>query len=729
MVNATARSHWSTSLDHNLIEPPLTSSECVRALADFFNNEPFLAVAAEASSHPSGLASLLAQPWVYAGGGLGSMDECPAQICLAGGVSRDSFTFASICIVSECTASDLAADDFVERLETLAFSASTKITNSMILSQEYVTINQRIAKLNKFLGTGWVCGEFYVDWQIVPTLLYGILALTFIILSFIGTVRKNHQSKKAEDIWEDHPINDEGGEEKKEVIPYLDNHDARSAQGAIRSKPFLDFWDAWDISLHLKRLQQQRPETACLDGLKVGSILWVISGHVMAIQSSSGGGYSNPHEFLPPDGITTTVMGQLLFSSRFAVDTFLCLSGFLVVHVLKRKLPEAPRFSVVLKILVLRILRILPLYAMCLGFWMFVAPHCGSGPFWYQWRGLLEPCRKWWWSNALFMNNFVPWDVPTSYTCFYHSWYLAVDVQLFCLFAPWLVILFRRSHSSARYMTVFWWSVSVAVTAYYSYTKKWSVNTFDGAAVALFDIEGYAKPHVRAQSYLAGMYVAMLPSLGTIRRSAVRDHILLLLSLTGLALVTFITATGAYARRACRNEEWPTVDECGSTWSSLETFLYAAFSRAIWSICVSCIMKLCLEGRGRSLGQCLSWCIWTPLAHLSFGAYLIHPIVIFIWQIGGREKETFRLLTFSMDFVSVTVVSFVAAACAALLVEFPCTAMLQSITRRQKKDDSANSCFKALRPVFNNVELNQYHSYGAVDRVDFDSGNEQRPLL
>ena len=112
---------------------------------------------------------------------------------------------------------------------------------------------------------------------------------------------------------------------------------------------------------------------------QVGSILWIISGHVMAIQSRSGPGYLNPRQFLPPTGITTTLMGQLLFSSRFAVDTFLCISGYLVVVVLRRRLHHQPRPAEICYVLFFRLVRILPLYCMCLGFWMFVAPHLGSG--------------------------------------------------------------------------------------------------------------------------------------------------------------------------------------------------------------------------------------------------------------------------------------------------------------------------------------------------------------
>ena len=45
-------------------------------------------------------------------------------------------------------------------------------------------------------------------------------------------------------------------------------------------------------------------------------------------------------------------------------------------------------------------------------------------------------------------------------------------------------------------------------------------------------------------------------------------------------------------------------------------------------------------------GKFLGWRFWTSLAQTSFGAYLIHPIVIFVWVLGGREKRTFHVFSF-----------------------------------------------------------------------------------
>jgi len=485
-------------------------------------------------------------------------------------------------------------------------------------------------------------------------------------------------------------------------------------------------------------------------------MLWIIGAHIMAIQSSTGAGYINPEDFFPPRGTTTTFFGQLLFSSRFAVDTFLCISGYLAAYVLQRKLKISDgkhrRCLGILKVvaaIVFRVIRILPLYMCCLGFWMFLAPHMGSGPFWYQWEHYLEPCRQLWWTNLLFVNNIWPLGAPTEATCFYHSWYLAVDVQLFCLFAPWLVMVYQSSPTKARKATLVLWLSSVIGVAFLAYTQEWSVNSFDGYSVAIFNVEGYAKPHVRAQSYLAGIFVAFWPRRprsSTLRSKGRRpvspsENWTMFLVLAGFIIITFVTVTGAYARRACTFGESPFEgDDCGSLWSFPVNFLYTAFSRAAWSVCVALLLYLCLlsdekndidedqekdhsESEAISLTQMiqkfLGWSLWTPFAHLSFGAYLIHPIVIYVWFFGGREKINFRLFVYLMEFCSITVVTFAASFLVTLLVEFPLGILLRPPTQGKKTTSQANANHKhndEIASLLAEQSMSKSQAYGSLQR-------------
>jgi peptidoglycan/LPS O-acetylase OafA/YrhL len=694
---------FSTSLDFNSLFPSLTSDKCTRALSELFHNEAALAIATEASSHPSGILSLWNQPYVYAGGGLGNIDECRyyhsgpgLTSCLAGGARRDSITFASVCVPLDCTALDLMSDDFVATLQLVSeFSIASDPT-----AVEYVRLNANVKELNTFLNTGWTCGEYVVPWHWWESGVYLAVTGALVVLTLLGTFRRTRPPLV---------LHTDDEEEKKDgTSPTLSTTTTNPASQNIHDGHHPSILRHWNTNANLAKLFHRRPATASLDGLRVASILWIILGHSMAIQSSSGGGYSNPADFLPPHGLTTQFMGQLLFSSRFAVDTFLLISGYLVVQVLTR-LPRGTvynsrfeffyRYVMTLpKLLTGRLLRILPLYVMLLGVWVCVAPHLGGGPFWHQWDALLQPCRDYGWTNLLFVNNFFPLDLANTQTCFYHSWYLAVDVQLFVL-APLLVYLYQQHPKVGKATTLALMGTSMAVTCYLAYTRKWSLNTFDGAAVARFDVEGYAKPHVRAQSYLAGMGVALHlhsnPAYAGVGRY-VSANVRMVLAMATLLVVAFVTVTGAYSRRPCRYEEWPGV--CGSSWSPMGTFLYTGTSRALWSIAMAVIMTECLQGRGGWVGHFLSLPFWTPLSHLTFCVYLVHPIVIFVWQLGGRQKEAFRLLDFGMKYVAVTTVSFGFALVFCMMVEFPSANVVQNLLSR-RRPPKTNSYERLLRDV------------------------------
>ena len=682
---------WSTSA--GAASTGNTSSHCAHHLSLFFEDPPSLAIATEASSHPSGILALEFQPWSWAGGGLGNIAECPIQTCIAGaGIRRDSLTFASLCIVPQCTAHDLVASDFLDKLEMASYSAQ-----DATLGMEYTATVKRITEINKFLGTGWICGDFVVPWTLWPFGYIFIIFVSLFVLAclFVSFFRPSVRVLPTQD-----PRNDaEAGDEAETLIRSEDENiqDQYPTPAPGRTNDILvesdgSMWGSFDVFENIKELTVERSRsTLILDGLRVGSICWIILGHVMAITASVAG-FSNPKEVFPPSGYLSSVPGQLILSSRFAVDTFLIISGFLTFHVLNRKLPRRNNSESVLfrylsalpKLVLARIVRILPLYIAALLFYTQIAPHIGSGPFWYQWVALLKPCHDYGWTNLLFINNFVPFDIPTTQTCFYHSWYLAVDMQLFLLSAV-LVFWYQANPVHGKRVTALLWLLSLGVGTYLAIIRRWSINTFDGAAVARYDAEGYAKPHVRAQSYLTGVFVAMiLPELEIARRRSYSwNHRCLECSaLLCIAFVSFITYAGANSRRACQYQEWPSSNDCGSEWSDTINWIFASSSRTLWCLSIGTLMHLFL-GRPRgvsAVSSILSWKVWVPLSRLSFAVYLIHPILIFMWELGSSEKSVFRSFSFGMNVVAICVFSYVTALVAVLTIEIPATNLWRALS-------------------------------------------------
>ena len=158
---------WTTSLDIPHLQDDdswgiatanwTLSDDCRQALAELLQSPAPLAVATEASSHPSGLLALQAQPWVYAGGGLGNEGECLGlpgmQTCLAGAATSRAATlsFARLCWPAACTAHDLVSVDLVPTLMTTEESYGRQIWTML--------------RINRFLQTGWTCGYYQVPWM------------------------------------------------------------------------------------------------------------------------------------------------------------------------------------------------------------------------------------------------------------------------------------------------------------------------------------------------------------------------------------------------------------------------------------------------------------------------------------------------------------------------------------------------------------------------------------
>ncbi len=73
----------------------------------------------------------------------------------------------------------------------------------------------------------------------------------------------------------------------------------------------------------------------------------------------------------------------------------------------------------------------------------------------------------------------------------------------------------------------------------------------------------------------------------------------------------------------------------GNFLNKTENILYQASSRVIWSMGLGFIIFSCANGKGGFVNDFLCWKIWTPLARISFCAYLVHSTVLF-WYLGQQ---------------------------------------------------------------------------------------------
>eukprot|EP00808_Paulinella_micropora_P004909 g49359.t1 len=428
-----------------------------------------------------------------------------------------------------------------------------------------------------------------------------------------------------------------------------------------------------------------------LDGLRALSILWIILGHTLARQTSVG--VLNITAVVPPTGFLREWWAQPIFSSRFAVDTFLFISGLLVCSGLLSfldpivKLPlrisngEPKRHLLAQWLSVFymrRIVRILPLYMFCLVLWWQIGVLLGSGPFWYRWESFIHKCNLYWWTHVLFINNLYPLHATETDGCYEVSWYLAVDMQLYVI-APFFVLLYVRSRTWGSAFALLTLFCSVGGAALATVVLDLSAHSFDGLWILGYARHLYTKPWFCVTPYLVGMMTAAVwhekerhyKNFRLNRRTA---NFLLFLLCCGFLLCA-CGAHSAYQNRPCSYYEFPgsnlEVPPCGSGWPLWLRALHVGGGKLIWSGLLAMLTLLSANGQGAILGSFLAHPAWAPLAKLSFAVYLLHTLFLNIWYFGRAQKVVYSHFDFTMTYLGITVVSFAAGALVMALVEIP----------------------------------------------------------
>ncbi|XP_050440692.1 nose resistant to fluoxetine protein 6-like isoform X2 [Adelges cooleyi] len=279
-------------------------------------------------------------------------------------------------------------------------------------------------------------------------------------------------------------------------------NDETHKRGMLKNllKPF-------SVTANAKRLLKKNsdPELSIINGLKVISVCHVILGHRMLVLLANA--ISNP-EF---NVKAVKTVWYSYFDSPLIVETFFVISGFLTYHVVIKEIERTKSFSLVI-MLFYRWLRIFPVYASLIAVYVFALPYIGDGPLW---KSIVykesERCKISWWSNLIFLNNYL----STDNFCIIPSWYLACDMHFFLLgslltYAAWK----NRKAGVGLMLTAL--AVSMFVPSKIIYDNKyWGSQPVYINAIRDVNSEPnfkgmYVKSHTRATTYLVGLLMAVL---------------------------------------------------------------------------------------------------------------------------------------------------------------------------------------------------------------------------
>ena len=408
----------------------------------------------------------------------------------------------------------------------------------------------------------------------------------------------------------------------------------------------------------------------CLNGLRVISMTWVILGHSFSFRGR------NVDNLSVMESVLSRFSFQAVENAFFCVDSFFFLSGVLVAYLSLREMGRLDGHFPFFHFYVHRYLRLTPTLVFVLFFGWFLTGHLPHGPFS---KSLSDPfttgCSKYWWTNLLYINNLYPWKLKDE--CMGWTWYLANDTQ-FYIISP--LILFSLYHwfpvgvVIVGVILVMGFAITASLSAVYDYQASefsflaYNYTNKPGAPIVYVDTI-YIKPWSRISPYLVGL--AMGYVLYKSYRLNVRKSIGVVIYSSMWAVAAFVAMWLVYGLYFI----WQRRP------STAENVIYITFSRFLWGCCLAVVVLACHNGYGWFVNSFLSMKLWTPLARMTFCAYLVHPWVIVV--VYGQVQSPIHYTDSSLAcyFVSFVVISYAVAAVLCVVVEFPLGTMEMLVFR------------------------------------------------
>lgn len=426
--------------------------------------------------------------------------------------------------------------------------------------------------------------------------------------------------------------------------------------------------------------------TDCLNGVRVLSMFHIILGHTFLMPNGVSG-YANEQDMFPNPLNRNVAERNPLFaiitSAQAGVDTFFFLSGFLLSYLTLKELASGK--VKVLGAILLRYLRLTPSLALTMLVYYKIWVYFGYGPFAVRFQdGINRRCDGSWWSELTYTLNFVPFD--SDKVCMGWSWYLGDDMIFFIIsllilpvyharkWLGWCIILLLTGMSFA----VTTWLVVGHNLSIYPFDDHWTDYAF----------WAYSKPYTRVPAYFVGIVAAWvlreMEQRGFTRESRpdsaytrVCATIAAVIAWTIILFLTLIVSTD--------------FGDHQNSWGTLVSVLYINLSRPVWAMGWAVITLLCYYDFMPLVNGFLSHRFWAPMARLTYGAYLVHPLVIKLAAGRSLQYYTFNSLDIIYRTSGNIMMSYTGALALWVLVERPFMTILSPSKKTPSKSQADSS--------------------------------------
>ncbi|XP_022173310.1 nose resistant to fluoxetine protein 6-like [Myzus persicae] len=306
----------------------------------------------------------------------------------------------------------------------------------------------------------------------------------------------------------------------------------------------------------------------------------------------------------------------------------------------------------------------MPVYGLMIAFHTFVLLHLADGPLWKK-IAIQESdhCQNSWWSNLLFINNYVHADRP----CIIQSWYLACDMQFFIagIILVYFVWKYQKYGVFLMWATIF---LSCLIPACVVYAHQFYPTFLSYISILNYlpDHQSYTKlyvpSHTRSTPYFVGIFAAYVYRYLRLDKPKFRfpyskTLITILITMYPLFLMTIQVFY---------------VHEYNLWLSVIYTFLY----RMVFATIVSMFIIIsAINGFFKGL-----WLrIFIPLSKLTYGAYL-GGLSMQLLQVASMKSPTYFNDSFLLWLaIGDTVFGFILAFLLYTLIESPFDILLKKL--------------------------------------------------
>ncbi|XP_041769695.1 nose resistant to fluoxetine protein 6-like [Anopheles merus] len=408
--------------------------------------------------------------------------------------------------------------------------------------------------------------------------------------------------------------------------------------------------------------------------------LWlVIVGHVSMLLS-----FTPTTDSEKLERMMHNVGSMILTNGVQYTQTFLAMSGTLLTiqfcsFVEKRK--GKVSFLYVPFAILYRYVRLTPVYAFVILLHATWLLKLQTGPLW-RWGAETEQtfCRQNWWTNLLYINNYVHADEP----CVQQGWYLGVEFQIFIIAMIVLTTIVKIPRAKVPILGLVLIAAYIipALFIYYQKLEGTFVVTLEAQRYLLwYDklyLHAYIPTHINFGNYIQGVLTGLVYcelqkrsiNLAQSKAFSIVWHLTF--------AIVFLSMLPSYMFYV---NDFPTP----SVWMA------ACFvvSKNLYGIGAWIVILGCIYGVNGVVKRMLNYPFFEPLGRLTYGAYLVHFSVMRLMFFSVRTPVHYSdLLALSLVF-GATVMSYLMALVLCLLIELLTTALQNHLFGSFKEQKSS----------------------------------------